>query len=42
MNKEEVELNDIGTFKEPLDALLLGYWGFEKVGDALPLDYQPD
>jgi hypothetical protein len=42
LNKEEVEIHEIGTLKEPLDVLLLGYWGFEKVGDALPLDYQPD
>jgi hypothetical protein len=42
LNKEEVLINNIGTFGDPLDALLLGYWGFEKVGDALPLDYQPN
>lgn len=41
LNKEEVPIEEPGTLSEPLDALLLGYWGFEKVGDALPLDYQP-
>jgi hypothetical protein len=42
LNKEEAEINTIGTLGEPLEALLLGYWGFEKVGDALPLDYKPN
>lgn len=42
LNKEEVLIERIGALSEPLDVLLLGYWGFEKVGDTLPLDYQPD
>ncbi len=39
--KEEVAMNKSGELKEPLDVLLLGYWAYEKVGDALPLDYLP-
>jgi len=31
-----------GTYYEPLDMLLLGYWGWsEKIGSMLPFDYWP-
>ena len=38
---EKVMLNPLGILENPLDIVLEGYWAFEKVGDALPLDYQP-
>jgi hypothetical protein len=31
-----------GYLSNPLSVRLDGYWGFEKVGEALPLDYSPD
>jgi len=34
------ELEASGTFLNPLDVVFEGYWGWEKVGDMLPLDYQ--
>lgn len=36
-----VEIEAAGNFVKPLDVLLEGYWGWEKLGDMLPLDYQP-
>ncbi len=30
-----------GVLEEPLDVLLEQYWGYEKMADALPLDYFP-
>ena len=41
LHNEEAPMDETGLLKEPLDVLLLGYWAFEKVGDALPLDYEP-
>ena len=38
---ERVLVNSMGLFHNPLDALLEGYWSFEKVGDKVPLDYTP-
>jgi hypothetical protein len=35
-----VELEASGIFLNPLDVVFEGYWGWEKVGDMLPLDYQ--
>ncbi|GAB3193862.1 hypothetical protein ABID22_000421 [Pontibacter aydingkolensis] len=32
-------LNKNGSIYEPLGVLFEGYWGFEKLGDMLPLDY---
>lgn len=40
--KKVVEIRKSGIFKKPLDVFLQGYWAFEKVGDALPLDYDPE
>ncbi|MBB6611759.1 carboxypeptidase-like regulatory domain-containing protein [Pontibacter sp. Tf4] len=34
-----VLVEENGTVSPPLDLLLEGYWGFEKIGDMLPLDY---
>lgn len=31
-----------GYLANPLSIKVDGYWGFEKVGEALPLDYSPD
>ena len=31
----------LGVLLRPLDLFLTGYWGYEKLADALPLDYQP-
>jgi hypothetical protein len=36
-----VLLEEMGNIIEPLDVLFEGYWGWEKLGDMLPLDYQP-
>lgn len=30
----------LGVLMRPLDLFLTGYWGYEKLADALPLDYQ--
>ncbi|MGI4831992.1 MAG: hypothetical protein ACRYFK_00860 [Janthinobacterium lividum] len=30
-----------GNLRDPLSVQVDGYWGFEKVGEALPLDYTP-
>ena len=38
---ESVYLDKSGTFIEPLDVFMEGYWGYEKTADALPLDYDP-
>ena len=37
----EILLNPVGTFHNPLDVLMEGYWAFEKVGDLLPFNYKP-
>lgn len=37
----EAELTPAGTPTEPLALLTEGYWGFEQMGDLLPLDYAP-
>tara|TARA_R110000787_G_scaffold196454_1_gene307801 strand:- start:23768 stop:24970 length:1203 start_codon:yes stop_codon:yes gene_type:complete len=36
---DSVLLDQSGIFTEPLDVLMEGYWGYEKISDALPLDY---
>jgi hypothetical protein len=30
----------MGNITEPLDVFFEGYWGWEKIGDMLPMDYQ--
>jgi hypothetical protein len=37
---EAVLLEEMGNIAEPLDVIFEGYWGWEKLGDMLPLDYQ--
>ncbi len=39
--KKNAILDPSGTIIQPLDIFLDGYWGYEKVADTLPLDYQP-
>lgn len=36
------KIDPIGVLVNPLDMFLEGYWSYEKIGDALPLDYNPD
>ncbi|SIT90560.1 carboxypeptidase-like regulatory domain-containing protein [Pontibacter indicus] len=40
LRADGVEVEASGIFLNPLDVLFEGYWGWEKVGDMLPLDYQ--
>ena len=39
---ESVVLEKTGQIIEPLDIVFEGYWGWEKLGDMLPLDYLPN
>lgn len=41
LDANEVEILNAGVLKKPLDAFVLGYWSFEKVGDTVPLDFKP-
>ncbi|RDV15555.1 carboxypeptidase-like regulatory domain-containing protein [Pontibacter diazotrophicus] len=41
LQSDEVLLESNGNIVEPLNVFFEGYWGWEKVGDMLPLDYQP-
>lgn len=36
-----IELAPNGLLARPLDLPAEGYWGFEKIGELLPLDYEP-
>ncbi len=38
----EAEIRPNGTLRNPADVSTGEYWGFEKVGEFLPLDYQPE
>jgi len=40
LNADSVLLEEMGNIIEPLDILFEGYWGWEKIGDMLPFDYQ--
>jgi len=42
LRDKEVFMEKSGSFSEPLGIVFEGYWGWEKVGDMLPLDYMPD
>ncbi len=42
LRDKEVFLEKSGSFSEPLGIVFEGYWGWEKVGDMLPLDYMPE
>jgi hypothetical protein len=37
----EAEIRPNGTLRNPADVSTGEYWGFEKIGEFLPLDYQP-
>ncbi|MBC5992753.1 carboxypeptidase-like regulatory domain-containing protein [Pontibacter cellulosilyticus] len=39
LRSDYVLLDKNGSIYEPLGVLFEGYWGFEKLGDMLPLDY---
>jgi hypothetical protein len=39
--KPEIEIQKNGQLTEPLGVFTDGYWGFEKMGEFLPLDYAP-
>jgi hypothetical protein len=41
LNADSVLLEEMGNITEPLAVLFEGYWGWEKTGDMLPLDYRP-
>jgi hypothetical protein len=36
------EITPTGQLTDPLTVFTEGYWGFEKIGELLPVDYQPD
>jgi len=38
---DRAKIDPIGVLVNPLDMFLEGYWSYEKIGDALPLDYNP-
>jgi hypothetical protein len=42
MKQDQVTLEQSGSLSDPLALTFEGYWGWEKVGDMLPLDYQPE
>jgi hypothetical protein len=37
----EVDFEESGYLINPLAVVTNGYWGFEKLGDMVPMDYQP-
>jgi hypothetical protein len=37
----ETEINANGTLVNPFDVAPGGYWGFQRIGEFLPLDYEP-
>ena len=39
---DRAKIDPIGVLVNPLEMFLEGYWSYEKIGDALPLDYDPD
>ncbi|TGE10436.1 carboxypeptidase-like regulatory domain-containing protein [Hymenobacter fodinae] len=39
--KPEIEIQKNGQLTDPLGVFTDGYWGFEKMGEFLPLDYAP-
>jgi hypothetical protein len=38
---KRAKIDPIGVLVNPLEMFLEGYWSYEKIGDALPLDYDP-
>ncbi|MCE7044318.1 carboxypeptidase-like regulatory domain-containing protein [Dyadobacter sp. CY312] len=41
MKEKQVLLETSGSISDPLALVFEDYWGWEKVGDMLPLDYEP-
>jgi hypothetical protein len=41
LQTREAEIRPNGTLRNPADISTGEYWGFEKIGEFLPLDYQP-
>ncbi|HEX8506471.1 MAG TPA: carboxypeptidase-like regulatory domain-containing protein [Hymenobacter sp.] len=41
LQQPEAEIESFGALVVPLAVLNEDYWGFEKIGELLPLDYQP-
>lgn len=41
LQQPEAEIESFGGLVVPLAVLTEDYWGFEKIGEMLPLDYQP-
>ena len=41
LTDEEAEIQADGSLLDPLKVSLGEYWGFEKIGEFLPFDYQP-
>ncbi len=41
LQQPEAEVEPLGALVVPLAVLNEDYWGFEKIGEMLPLDYQP-
>lgn len=41
LQTREAEIRPNGTLRNPADVSTGEYWGFEKIGEFLPLDYQP-
>lgn len=39
---DRAKIDPIGVLVNPLEMFLEGYWSYEKIGDALPLDYDPN
>jgi hypothetical protein len=42
MLSENVVVLSDGNYYDPLNLILEGYWGWKKMADTLPLDYQPN
>ena len=42
MLSESALLHKTGEIIEPTDVYIEGYWQYEKIADALPLDYYPN
>tara|TARA_R110002049_G_scaffold299232_1_gene489388 strand:+ start:294 stop:1445 length:1152 start_codon:yes stop_codon:yes gene_type:complete len=40
LQQNQAELDVNGSFINPFAAIFEGYWGWEKIGNVLPLDYQ--
>ena len=41
LRRPAAEVESFGAVVPPLAVVKEDYWGFEKIGELLPLDYQP-